>query len=121
MNSFYEYFEKLLVDLSASRNDSFILTDSNINLLSLNNNVNSSRLIELTLSHGFINLISKATPITQNNFSLIDQIFTNCDKSAFSSGVFISDISDHFFTFTSFSHKRKNLSIRLKLFDLSPN
>ena len=114
INSFFEYYEQLLSEISIYNKDSYILTDSNIDLLSLNRNTNSSRLVELSLSHGFLNLITKASRMNKNSYSLIDQIFTNSDSKNFNSGVLLSDISDHFFTFSSISKKAKKKSLKTK-------
>ena len=59
---------------------------------------------ENSLSHGFLNTITKATRIDGESFSLIDHIFTNkIDRSE--SGVILSDITDHFLTFISIGPK----------------
>ena len=99
--NFFDYFLNLLGTLSDQSTESFIIMDSNIDLLKFNSNINSNRLIDLSISHGFINIISKATRINNLNFSLIDQILYNKSSSQIQSGVIICDISDHFMTFST--------------------
>ena len=101
LNAFFVEFLGLISKLSKDNIESYILMDSNINLLDMSCNPVSSNLVDLCLSNGFFNLISKATRITHHSFSLIDQIFTNSNSTKFQSGVLLTDISDHFFTFSS--------------------
>ena len=104
--SFMESFSNLLG--SVSNKDCYILTDSNINLLSLSNSSNSFDFLDLLLSNGFLNLITKATRFSKNSFSLIDQIFTNVKSLSFSSGIILNDLSDHLLTFTCLDFKKSN-------------
>ena len=73
--------------------ETHILMDSNIDLLKVNVNPSSKRLIDLSLSNGFINMITKSTRLQNLIFSLIDQMMGNF------SWVLVSDISDHCITF----------------------
>ena len=57
--------------------DCYIMTDSNMDLLSIANSNLSLEYIELLLSYGFINLITKATRLASNSSTLIDHIITN--------------------------------------------
>ena len=52
--------------------------------------------------------LEEATRFSAYNQSLIDQVFTNSDKSTYDSGVLIQDISDHFFTLTKIKMSVKN-------------
>ena len=79
--------------------------DSIIDLLKYNLNNNSNNLIDLSLNNGFLNIISKATRIQNNSSSLIDQIFFNKNPDSLTSEVIVSNISDHFLTFTINSSK----------------
>jgi len=88
--------------------------DSNINLLNISGNPASLNLLELCLSNGFLNVVTKATRTSQNRFSLIDQIFTNSNGSKYMSGVILNDISDHFFTFSSLNSSKSIQKPKLK-------
>ena len=57
------------------------------------------------MSFSFKPLINMPTRITESNSTLIDNIFTNNFNDAHSSGVFYTDISDHFPVFSIFSSK----------------
>ena len=105
-DSFLESYEDLLSKITNT--ETYICTDSNIDLLDINSSVNSKRFFELSASHGFLNIITNATRFSTHNQSLIDQVFTNSDKLIYDSGVLIQDISDHFFTFTKIKMSVKN-------------
>ena len=104
-NSFMTSFEAHVVSLA--NHNSFILTDSNINLLAIDQSKHSQDFLDFMLSHGFLNLITKATRFSKNSFSLIDQIFTNLKNPPPHSGVILNDISDHLVTFTCLNLKKK--------------
>ena len=96
--------------MSQSNFASFILTDSNIDLLSLNHNNLSAKYFQSTLSHGFLNIIHKSTFFSQYNHSLIDHILTNSHASSFISGDLTQDIFDHCFTFCSINLKKEKVA-----------
>ncbi len=57
-------------------------------------------------NNGFIQLITRATRIQGNHFSLIDHILSNTVNTNTKSGVLVSDINDHFITFMSPSYTK---------------
>ncbi|MBM3938999.1 MAG: hypothetical protein FJ333_10175, partial [Sphingomonadales bacterium] len=79
----------------------------NINLLKILHDNFASNYLNATLLNGFVQLIFKATRIQGKQFGLIDHILTNTTYPSMTSGVIISDISDHFFTFTTDCNKLK--------------
>ena len=80
MNVFSEHVEQLFLDLSL--NMSILLCgDFNIDILKHN-----SKLYPL---------IDRPTRISNQSFSLIDNIFTNVTNYNITSGIFINDITDH--------------------------
>jgi hypothetical protein len=108
-NSFMTSFE---IHLNSLKNyNSFILTDSNINLLTIDKSKNSQDFLDMMLSNGFLNLITKATRFSNNSFSLIDQIFTNMQIPPAHSGIILNDLSDHLLTFTCLNQKKANNSL----------
>ena len=109
-DAYLEMLDFLLTSLSQFNFDSFILTDSNIDLLSLNHNTLSSKYFQSILSHGFLNIFHKSTLFSQYNHSLIDHILTNSHASSFISGVLTQDISDHCFTFSSINLKKEKVA-----------
>ena len=104
---FLETLEHLLSNLAGVNKEVYILTDSNIDLLSINSSKLSSDYFNKLLSHGFCNTTYKATRFSKDNHSLIDQIIYKSVNSSFKSGVLIHDISDHCFPFCQLNIKRK--------------
>ena len=104
---FLETLENLLSNLSRVNKDVYILTDSNIDLLSINSNKLSSDYFNKLLFHGFCKTTYKATRFSKDNHSLIDQILSKSINSNYKAGVLIHDISDHCFPFCQLNIKRK--------------
>ena len=55
--------------------------------------------MDTLITNGFIQLISKATRIQNNNNSLIDHIITNTNLHSYNAGTIIDDLSDHFMNY----------------------
>jgi hypothetical protein len=55
--------------------------------------------MDTLITNGFIQLISKATRMQNNNNSLIDHIITNTNHHKYNAGTIIDDLSDHFMNF----------------------
>jgi exonuclease III len=91
-------FDELLYNLNRSRLQSYIFFDSNIDLLNIQSE-DSATYLNSFLSHGFLQIVMKATCMQNQSRTLIDHILTSCKDTRFHSGTIISDISDHFFTF----------------------
>ena len=85
----------------------YILTDSNFDLLQVEKSPECSNYLDLCISNGFMNLITKATRFTSHSNTLIDQIFCNINLNSPESGVLLSDLSDHLPCFTSLNLKNK--------------
>ena len=94
---FLEHLENLCYNLTTSYRTSYLMLDSNIDILT-NNNL-ARTYLETIRESGFTQTIEKATRIQNNSYSLIDNILTNSQNSKIVSGVILSDISDHFLTF----------------------
>ena len=92
---FDNLFDSLLSTLSEKQYDSFIFTDSNINLLS-NNNDDYTDYLNSMFANGFLQLSKKATRMQGQSSTLLDHILTNSDKNSFVTGSLICDVSDHF-------------------------
>ena len=102
-----ETLETLLSNLSRVNKEVYILTDSNIDLLSINSNKLSSDYFKKLLFHGFCNTTYKATRFSKVKHSLIDQILSKSINSKYKAGVLIQDISDHCFPFCQLNIKLK--------------
>ena len=81
---FLETLETLLSNLSRVNKEVYILTDSNIDLLSINSNKLSSDYFNKLLFHGFCNTTYKATRFSKVKHSLIDQILSKSINSKYS-------------------------------------
>ena len=82
--------------LNISKSNIFILGDFNIDLLRINDNSVFKDFLDNMFSLGFNPSITLPTRITEATATLIDNIFTNESKIMQSSGIILSDISDHF-------------------------
>jgi hypothetical protein len=91
-------FSLLLSDLNSSNKPSYVFLDANINLLNLHL-PDVSNYMNTILENGYLQIILKATRIHNDSSTLIDHILSNARAPHFCSGTFLSDISDHFFTF----------------------
>ena len=77
-------------------NSKIILTgDFNYNLLQIDTDNTASTFMDSMLTLGLINTITKATRVTDDSFSLLDNIFIS-NSIAYSSGIFLWDVSDHY-------------------------
>jgi hypothetical protein len=98
MDLFFESFGELVLKLQDSNKESYIFMNANINLLDLES-PDSQNYMNLLFATGYLQCVLKATRIQNASKKLIDHIHCNSISNNFRTGVFISDISDHFFTF----------------------
>lgn len=108
-DEFVSYFVELLERLSSFNLPVYIYTDINVDLLKVQIEQNSSSLLDLTLSYGYLQLISKATRIQGSARTLIDHIYCTDNVQDSKTGVITDSMSDHFITFhsTNFEKKRQ--------------
>ena len=99
LDSFLDNLDTLLHNLSNRNLDSFIFTDSNINMLNLTTDNTVKVYNNCIMDRGFTITNYKASRIQGNHSSLIDHIITNSKAPSLTSGSIIDDISDHFMTF----------------------
>ena len=97
VKEFLNSVESSLNKVQTEKKKCFILGDFNIDLL--NPSTPSKNLLDTLYSYSFCPLISKPTRITKRSATLLDNIFTNCLENVLQSGIFTSDISDHFAVF----------------------
>jgi len=91
-------FEELLANLNRKTLDSYIMMDSNIDLLKLDNNV-PANFFNSCLAAGYLQCVKKATRFQNDSRTLIDHILVSSKQNEICTGTIISDVSDHFFTF----------------------
>lgn len=100
LDQFIELFSNLQNELDNYKYDSYILSDTNIDMLKFESNMKANELLMNTLANGYLPLISKPTRVSNTSYTCIDQIFTNKIGSKIKSGILVNSISDHFPTFT---------------------
>jgi hypothetical protein len=105
--------------------NTYVFSDTNINLLKLPNSNLAKEYLDVVHSNGFLQLISKATRIHNNAYSLIDHILCKNFQPELKTGTILLDISDHFMNFLSLplqcnSNNAKTKSKSSRIFSL-PN
>ena len=80
-----------------------LLGDFNVDHIKHDFDINSQNLIDTTTQHGFLQIISRPTRITDHSATLIDHIYTNKINNVISSNVLTLDLSDHLATFATIS------------------
>lgn len=80
---------------SAKNKDIYIMGDYNFDLLKFEQNTLTGNFLQNMLSYSLHPIITRATRITENSKTLIDNIFTNACSDDCKSAVIYSDISDH--------------------------
>jgi exonuclease III len=76
-NDFLDILDGHLSDLSGTDKDVYVFLDANIDLLKLNSLELARNYMDVNISNGFLQLITKATRIQGSHYSLIDHILTN--------------------------------------------
>ena len=95
-DTFLEAFCKLQGDLSSLKHKSYIVGDMNFDLLKFEIHDKTEILLDNGFAHGFLQLVSLPTRISNNSATLIDHIYTNATLNNFETYIILSDISDHF-------------------------
>ena len=86
--------------LDRENSDVYIMGDINLDLLKFSSHGKTCEYLENTLSNGFLPLITKPTRISEYTATLIDHIYVKKQELDFTSGIVISDVSDHFAIFS---------------------
>jgi len=114
--NFLEQLSKTLDCVSNEKNSCYIMGDFNIDLLKQAKDPKVPLFLNLLYSHDFIPCITRPTRIKTDStgrttVSLIDNIFTNDISNIINSGIFVTDLSDHFPIFiTQLTHRPKTNS-----------
>ena len=112
-NSNYDDFQnQLLTKLtkaSKTTADVILCGDLNIDLLKIESDASISNFYDSLSSHSLLPMISKPTRITDDTFSLIDNIFVT-NPSQIHSGILNFDITDHFPIFITYKDFLNNIS-----------
>ena len=93
--TFTDEIELMLGKVKNKSKSIFLCGDLNIDLLKYNDTNGTTNGVDMMFSVGLYPLIDKPTRITDHSATIIDNIFTNELDHIISSGLLISDISDH--------------------------
>jgi hypothetical protein len=118
INSFLLHFQELIDFFESFEIPLIIKGDFNLNLFdSVDINSSATTLLDSCLASGLINIISRATRISEGSAaSLIDHVYIkDLISNLLFTGVICNDISDHFATITAFkTGKVKNSPTKAK-------
>ena len=105
--NYLETFKTKLQLLDRHKNKPIVIAgDTNIDLLQFETNSDAQNISDTAFSHGFVQMISRPTRITEHSATLIDHIYINTLSTISSTGVLINDISDHLGTYVNFNFGR---------------
>jgi len=110
--NFLEFLDAHLSELSDSNKDVYVFLDSNIDLLKLNNFNLANDYMDVSISNGFLQLISRATRIQGNHFSLIDHILSNKITLNYTAGTILHDLSDHFINYIQLPISKQKTKVK---------
>jgi len=87
---------ELMETINSENKHAYIMGDVNIDLLKIDNHQLTSDYFDNILTLGFSPYISKPTRLTPHSATLIDHIYGNNMNNQITSGIVITDVSDHF-------------------------
>ena len=90
----------LMIQISRENKLCYLMGDFNLNLMNYNSHQFTNEFLDIMYSNSFFPLITRPTRITSNTATLIDNIFSNNFVNQAFSGLFFTDISDHFPVFS---------------------
>ena len=114
MQQFIDEFSHILSELNKSRSTIIITGDFNLDLLKMHKTAIVREFFEI--SFGLLPSLSLPTRISTNSATLMDNIFTNHAHGLHSSGILISEISDHFPCFYQVSLSYEHNSLKKYIF-----
>ena len=103
-DSFNKLYDLVLNKLNRhSKKLVYIVGDFNQDLIKYEQDINSQNLTDIASNHGFVQIVSRPTRITDHSATLIDHVYTNSLDSTISCNIITHDISDHLATNTKIS------------------
>ena len=100
---FTEHILQLFFELTM-RKTVFLCGDFNIDILKHKVDQGTKSFLDTMYSIGLYPLVDRPTRISNHSFSLIDNIFTNVTNHNVTSGILVSDITDHLPIFVFCTH-----------------
>ena len=109
--SFNETYKEKLQYLARYKNKTIVLVgDTNIDLIQHDKDIHAQDIINTSLSHGFTEVISRPTRITDHSATLIDHIYTNSLENTTTAGIVLVDTSDHLGTFVALNYNSRRVN-----------
>ena len=100
INTFQEHSKTIMSKNSLANKHVFLIGDFNINSLDYSSNEHVKQFFDTSFQKNFVPLINRPTRVTRNSATCIDHILTNSFiDTNIESGIFKSDMSDHFSVF----------------------
>ena len=96
---FINALESTLNSLQSENKDIVLLGDFNIDILKIDAQTNSSKLLEMLMNFKLSPLITLPTRVTSTSATLIDHIYKSVSSDNVVAGTLLSDITDHFINF----------------------
>ena len=95
-DSFNTLFDSVLQKIDRhSKKLVYLVGDFNQDLIQYEHDINCQNLVDYTTNHGFVQIVSRPTRITDHSATLIDHVYTNNLDSTISCNILTCDISDH--------------------------
>ena len=106
----------ILEKLKTEKKAIYLFGDYRINLLNVDNHVSTSEFLDTMFSYFAYPLINRPTRSVKESATLIDNIYSNIIKNDILTGIFYTDISDHFPVFyidySTVQHKPLHIMMR---------
>ena len=96
ITQFIDEIDQILLNLNHFKSTILLAGDFNINLLNIHSRQVFRDYFECMISQNMVPSLTFPTRITDSSATLIDNIFTNYNETDCSSGIIITNISDHF-------------------------
>ena len=115
---FNNYFNLILEKLDCNRYANkikYIVGDFNQDLIKYESDQDCQNLIDNAHNHGFAQIVSRPTRITEHSATLIDHVYTNNLDTALSCNILTVDLSDHLATHTKISLGSSTLVSRINV------
>ena len=96
LDTFYSDLVRVFDVVNNEHKTCYIMGDFIIDLLKFSSNNKISNFVNLMYPNNFFPCIDRPTRITQHSATLLDNIITNDTSAKIRSGVFVTDITDHF-------------------------
>ena len=94
---FQDHLSMILNKINLTNVPVCLMGDFNIDLIKFTSHTKTNSFLESMISAGMLPVITKPTRITDHSATLIDHVYTNM-QGKISTGILITDISDHFGT-----------------------